>query len=684
MSEVKAESDVRVEGKIRLDFDNVTRKSTPPCKLTIKESSGKDTKVTVQVHGGNCTAGFEPDLSDQSSTGETIVPANGSVDLYVAAHSYNPTPQQPGGYIAVSDSGGTTALEAWVRPTGGHWDNNWIEDTDIVAVHAARVGDHVLAWGPRPNDLNGEGKPPKRDKNNKLIWDHETLHDPAKLDRVLLDVGTKRLSVVPMKPVRNHFCSGHAHMANGDLFIAGGHTPFLGENRKGNPKSAASQAMSIYSTLDGKFTSDAGPRVSLKSRWCPTAITLPSGEILIAFGNSRALSFIDPKMDDGPNGYWRKGNNDFEIYSPSQQTVRGPFPNFLSTKGYPDDGNGPAYPHIYALPGDERTYLLTIAGNHAFLHRLDVEDETAPAKQVNSHKVQEGWVTYPHYGSSAPLCFKDGARKIKIVLAGGQHEDQTEPKELSDKTPASKQVHLVEVDFSNGKSSLSSRVVGSLPEPTILNSATLLPDGNVVISGGAQSGTGNWNQGTNYNTTMFDTSQEVLRPLAKAGTGRKYHSSALALGDGSVLMWGSHGGFGADEEGNSRWDPNLSASRYYPSYLYRHRQPKIENVEKTESAEELKLVHGQTFHLTVSGEDIGTEPKLVLLRHGSVTHGFNMDQRGVELQFVHDKESGTFEVTCPKSAAMLPPGPYDLFFLSSDGVPSMGRTVQVKAEQESH
>jgi Domain of unknown function (DUF1929) len=65
----------------------------------------------------------------------------------------------------------------------------------------------------------------------------------------------------------------------------------------------------------------------------------------------------------------------------------------------------------------------------------------------------------------------------------------------------------------------------------------------------------------------------------------------------------------------------------------------------------------------------------VLMKAGSVTHSFDMDQRYVGLQFT--AASGTLTVTGPPNSNVAPPGYYMLFLVNKAGTPSLASWVQV-------
>jgi hypothetical protein len=81
--------------------------------------------------------------------------------------------------------------------------------------------------------------------------------------------------------------------------------------------------------------------------------------------------------------------------------------------------------------------------------------------------------------------------------------------------------------------------------------------------------------------------------------------------------------------------------------------------------------YGQTlFVQTPDGAGI---TKVTLIHTGSVTHAFDEAQRLIALNF--STVSGGLSVTLPASRNVAPPGPYMLFLVNGNGVPSVGRIM---------
>jgi YVTN family beta-propeller protein len=198
--------------------------------------------------------------------------------------------------------------------------------------------------------------------------------------------------------------------------------------------------------------------------------------------------------------------------------------------------------------------------------------------------------------------------------------------------------------------------------------ATVLPDGKVLAtSGSAVAGSA-----TGYNNIaeMWDPATGQWRQGAVAQKMRLYHSNALLLPDASVLVAGG----GAISPNPPSGDPNtnnLNAEIYYPPYLFTSGGVRAQRPTITSAPDVIDI--GHTY--TVSLADTAGVSRVTLVKTGSTTHSFNMDQRFVELTF---KASGSqVAVQAPTRAADAPPGTYMLFVFSDTGVPSVAKMVRM-------
>jgi WD40 repeat protein len=184
-----------------------------------------------------------------------------------------------------------------------------------------------------------------------------------------------------------------------------------------------------------------------------------------------------------------------------------------------------------------------------------------------------------------------------------------------------------------------------------LNS-TLLPDGTVLVTGGT-SGFGHNNASTAvFAAELWNPATETWTMLASASVPRLYHSSAMLLPDGRVM---TNGGDGITD-----------VEVFSPPYLFKGARPTMSGVPAS-------IGWGQQF--TVQSPDAANIGKVTLIRLGSPTHAFDMNQRLNVLQFT--RAAGTVSITTPPNANLAPPGHYMLFIVNGNGVPSVGSIVQI-------
>lgn len=196
-----------------------------------------------------------------------------------------------------------------------------------------------------------------------------------------------------------------------------------------------------------------------------------------------------------------------------------------------------------------------------------------------------------------------------------------------------------------------------------LASATVLADGRVLATGGST----NWNDpATAHNTVEVwnpQTGQWTTGPAA--ARPRLYHSNALLLPDGSVLVTG-----GGSLLPNQPTVNQLNAQIYYPSYLFTSGSQRAARPAITSAPGWLDI--GRTFTLQTATAGVA---RVVLVKTGSATHNWNMEQRFIELAF--NGSGTTLNVQAPARAGEAPPGFYMLFVLDAAGVPSVAHMLRI-------
>jgi hypothetical protein len=206
-------------------------------------------------------------------------------------------------------------------------------------------------------------------------------------------------------------------------------------------------------------------------------------------------------------------------------------------------------------------------------------------------------------------------------------------------------------DFSGATPSW--RAVGSLNAGRVWANGVLLPDGKVLAVGG---GGGGAYTNPVKQAELFDPQTETWTRMATQQGPRVYHSTAVLLPDGRVLSAGHDNG-----------TQQTMAEVYSPPYLFKGARPTISSAPST-------AAYGAQFN--VATPQAGSIQKVVLIRPSSTTHSLHEDQRSVELSFTATSASN-LRVTAPANSTAAPAGPYMMFLLNSNGVPSVASFVTV-------
>ncbi|TQM62227.1 galactose oxidase-like domain-containing protein [Humibacillus xanthopallidus] len=155
----------------------------------------------------------------------------------------------------------------------------------------------------------------------------------------------------------------------------------------------------------------------------------------------------------------------------------------------------------------------------------------------------------------------------------------------------------------------------------------------------------------------------VTTGTSASGVIRGYHSVALLLPDGRVLVGGGRDVVTAD----SLEKPTYQI--YSPDYLARAR-PMIASAPS-------QLEYGALFQLPT----VGTPSEVVLVALGSQTHSFDAGQRVVQLPVgaTYNRADGAALsiVGTPPDSHVAPPGYYGLVVLDGARTPSVARVVHV-------
>jgi len=433
-----------------------------------------------------------------------------------------------------------------------------------------------------------------------MLWSRVQNGNPDALgfsQTYVLDPATLTYNSFPFNSTTNLFCSGHSFLPDGRLLVTGGHH---GQDGWGEPHA------NIYDSNTGQWsrTSDMNA-----GRWYPTNCALGNGETLVVsgnIGNGQGTNIL-PQVYQTGSGTWRSLTN--------AQSGIVLYPWMLLAP------NG----RVFNAGPDQATRYLATSG----------AGQWHPGPSSN-HVNRD-------YGGA--VMYDDG----KVLITGGGGN----PPNVFPLTNTSEVINL-------SRDNPTWRYVGSMNNARRQINTTLLADGQVLVTGGTSGGGFNNATGSVFAAEVWNPDTEVWTQLASAQSRRLYHSTAVLLPDGRVLVGGS--GWPAAAGDFNHTDVEI----FSPPYLFKGARPSVTSAPAA-------VNHGQQFF--VGTPDAASVSKITLVRLNSTTHAFDQSQRINYLNF--SQAAGGLNVTMTGSGNLCPPGYYMMFLVNSTGVPSVAHMIQV-------
>jgi hypothetical protein len=412
------------------------------------------------------------------------------------------------------------------------------------------------------------------------------------------------------------FCMGHTLLPDGRLMTSGGH---LQDDR--------GIAVTFFFGQDGSVT--RGPDMA-HGRWYPTVTVLPNSEVLTMAGRDESGAVVTtPEIFEG--GQW--------VELPGAGSIEIPY-----------------YPRNFV---DPKNGLVFMAGERRQSRWFDV-DGTATGGRGR-------WINGPthlygfnrDYGTA--VMYDTG----KILYAGGGGDTNWPTPDPRTNVPTAT---AEKIDLEAASPVWTT--AGSMSVPRRHLNSTVLPDGQVLITGGTSGG-----GFVNIDPSLAAREAELWNPttnqwttLAANQTMRVYHSVSMLLPDGTVLH-GASGDALAAQPGGGIVDvpPQRNHEIFRPPYMFKGARPTITSAPSD-------VGYGSTFAVTTP--NVGQITGARWIRLGSVTHAFDMGQRANTLAFTGTATG--IEVTAPVDGSEAPPGYYLLFILNRNGVPSPGRVIRIQ------
>jgi hypothetical protein len=224
----------------------------------------------------------------------------------------------------------------------------------------------------------------------------------------------------------------------------------------------------------------------------------------------------------------------------------------------------------------------------------------------------------------------------------------------------------------------------SMPEGRGMVESVLLPDGTVLWLNGCNRGAQGFGlaQDPTFEALLYNASKPLgqrWNTLASTTIARLYHSVALLLLDGTIMVAGSNPVEMPILTPNAV-NPYVTEFRveiYTPPYLTgTNANKRPTNVVLSSKS---LTANGATVTIKFTVPTGAPAAQVSLYHGGFVTHSIHMGHRMVWLDTTGWKAgstSQTLTAKMPPNSNVAPPGPY-VVYVTVDGVPAIGQFVQV-------
>ncbi|SCZ96458.1 BZ3500_MvSof-1268-A1-R1_Chr8-2g10206 [Microbotryum saponariae] len=489
----------------------------------------------------------------------------------------------------------------------------------------------------------------------------------------------------PLDVITNSFCAGGNSLGNGSWINLGGNQAITTGGTNTSDGTGAYKDYAGGRTVRILTPSDDGGAEWYEdkygmpvNRWYPYIETLETGDVVI-FGGELYGGFVN---DVG-------GHQNVPTYS------------LLNSEYWPSRG-APVNSTFLATTQPANLYPLSFLLSNGLIFmqaswKAQLLNHSSGAETPLSD-ILFAQKTYPASGATAmlPLTVANDY-KITLLFCGGMKPERDDwNKDLWPIIDTDTSSSCVFINPEDGPGA-TWQIDDDLPQNRGMGNFIILPDERLLLLNGVGKGSAGyatdvkWTIGQSfaqdpvyqpayYNASAPPGTRFMTAGLPRSTIARMYHSSATLLADGSVFLAGSNPNADVITEFNNASYPYKTEYRaeiFYPSY-YDQPRPVPSKVPTTIS------YGGTPFEFDLPASSLnGVSPakiKISVIRTGFSTHSMNMGMKSIQLRHsytTHPNGSATIYVAQMKpNPRLFQPGPA-LFFVTVDGVPSVGTPVMV-------
>ncbi len=563
--------------------------------------------ATVVLKAGAGTAPTAPG----APTGVVATPGNASATVTWAAPAdggspittYRVTPYLGGTALTPVTSSTTTATVTGL--TNGSSYTFTVTATNAVGTGPASAPSAAVTPGAQPG---GQWAPvqnwPIEPLSNTLLHDGRVLAWDGwqQPEPTVFGDPNNPATLTTINAPDSIFCNAGASLPDGRILVVGG----WGALTTGN---VGIVDTNIFDPATNKWTRVADMHAP---RWYPSLTELADGRYVVISGNVTGSTFADiPEVYDPTSNVW------------TQLTG-------ITTGEVHED----EYPFSYLTPSG-KVFTIGPREDNSFL--LDVDARTwTPVGGPSG--IQNG----------TSVMYRPG----KILYSGGA-ASVTNP---GPAYPAQSTATTLDLTAANP----TWQPTAPMNQARVYHTLTMLADGKVLAVGGAPSSDQSLVTTGVLPAEIWDPATGAWTTVASMGAARNYHSTALLMPDGRVLVGGGGHSFGLNGPGQ------YSAQFYSPPYLSAGPRPTITSAPASA---------GYGGSIAVSTPDAASIRSVNLVSLGADTHQLDMNQHFVPLSFTSNGSS--LNISAPSSSALAPPGYYMLFIVNGNGVPSTAAMIRL-------
>ncbi|CRG82812.1 hypothetical protein PISL3812_00158 [Talaromyces islandicus] len=457
---------------------------------------------------------------------------------------------------------------------------------------------------------------------------------------------------LPLPYITNAFCVGGAFLADGRVISVGGNGPLP----EINPTVGDGFRAIRYLGRDYQEKGWEEPGHTLSSpRWYSSVQMLHDKTLLVMSGSRNSW---DPNRVEN-------NNPTFEILDEGGHGISESIGLPILQRNQPYH----MYPFLHLLK-DGNVFIFVSRSAEVFDVQRKITVQDLP-------DIPGNYRTYPNTGGSVllPLANDKSWEPEIMVCGGGEYADiNSRAESTCGRIQPLSQDPEWELEY--------------MPEGRVMVEGLLLPDGTVLWLNGAEWGAQGFGDAKDpcYDALLYGPDEppgQRWRTVAISKIPRLYHSVAILLLDGTVMVTGSN----PAEQPILNPDPSNQFTAYETDFRVEiFTPPYLSGDNASRRPLDIWISHedlaadGSNFFISFTSREDAKSLQIALYHGGFVTHSLHMGQRLLFLDFENFLPGLKYQivkVTMPPSSSVAPAGPYVLYVVL-DGVPGVGQFVMVK------